>query len=203
MTLSAVVFDVGNVLYDWDPRYLYRKLTDDPAELERIVAIVRSDRWHWALDHGRCWADIEPGLLAEFPGDADHIRAWGTRFGESIGDPIPGVHEIVRDLADAGIAIFGITNFPHEFWTPFRTKEATLFDRFGDIIVSGEEGIAKPDPAIFRLALERFGLGAGEALFIDDLAANVAVAEEQGFVGHHFADAESVRAAMRDYGLLD
>ncbi len=202
MTVRAVVFDVGNVLYDWHPRYLYEKLIDDPGELERVVDVVMSDEWHWALDHGRTWADIEPGLIEKFPADADYIRAWGSRFGESIGDPVPGMHEIVGELDAAGVPIFGITNFPGEFWTPFRAKEAELFDRFGDIVVSGEEGIAKPDSAIFALALERFGLDHGEGVFLDDLETNAEASARNGFVGHHFRDAGTARADLAAHGLL-
>ncbi|NNC73606.1 MAG: HAD family phosphatase [Sphingomonadaceae bacterium] len=202
MAIRAVVFDVGNVLYDWHPRYLYEKLIDDPVELDRIVSVVMSNEWHWALDHGRVWADIEPDLIAKFPDDADYIRAWGSRFGESIGDPIPGMHEIVRELDAADVPIFGITNFPGEFWTPFRAKEAEIFDRFANIVVSGEEGIAKPDPAIFQLALKRFGLGPGEGLFLDDLASNAEASEREGFAGHHFRDAETAYADLVRRGLL-
>lgn len=203
MSVRAVVFDVGNVLYDWDPRYLYEKLIDDPAELERVVAVVRSNEWQWALDHGHVWADIEPQLIAKFPGDADYIRAWGSRFGESIGGPMPGMLETVRELDSAGVPIFGITNFPGEFWTPFRAKEAEIFDRFGDIVVSGEEGIAKPAPAIFQLALKRFALEPGEGLFLDDLPTNVEASERDGFVGHHFENAETFRVELARHGLLD
>lgn len=202
MAPTAVVFDVGNVLYDWDPRYLYRKLIHDPDELDRVVAVVRSDQWHWALDHGRVWDDIEGDLVARYPEDAAYIRAWGTRFHESIGDPIPGMHEIVRRLDARGVPIFGITNFPREFWAPFRVREAEIFDRFGDIVVSGEEGIAKPDPAIFRLALERFGLEPGDGLFLDDVAGNAEASAREGFVGHHFNDAPRFAAELERHGLL-
>ncbi len=202
MPVSAVVFDVGNVLYDWHPRYLYEKLIDDPAELDRMTGVVMSNEWHWALDHGRTWADIEPGLIGQYPGDADYIRAWGSRFQETIGGPISGMHEIVRALDMAGVPLFGITNFPGEFWDVFRKDQAALFDRFGDIVVSGHEGIAKPDPAIFRLALKRFGLTEGEGLFIDDLAANASASERDGFVGHHFRGAERLKTELEALGLL-
>lgn len=199
---SAVVFDVGNVLYRWHPRYLYEKLIDDSVELDRVCAIVMSDRWHWSLDKGRTFADIEPGLIEQFPGDAAYIRAWGTRFSESIDGPIEGMAAVVAELRAAGVPLYGITNFPGEFWTPFRVAETALFDRFSDIIVSGFEGIAKPDPAIFQLARERFALGEGEGLFIDDVEGNVRAAEAQGFAGHHFRDAEALRTALKGAGLL-
>lgn len=202
MSVTAVVFDVGNVLYHWHPRYLYEKLIDDPAELARIVDIVMSDQWHWQLDAGWKFADLAPGLIEKYPEDADYIRAWGARFHESIGAPIDGIEAIVSELYARDVPLYGITNFPGEFWPPFRRREAAMFDRFRDVIVSGVEGIAKPDPAIFRLARERFHLNAGEGLFIDDSAANTRASEEQGFVGHHFRGAGALAQTLRRHGLI-
>jgi len=199
---AAVVFDVGNVLYRWHPRYLYETLIDDSVELDRVCAIVMSDQWHWSLDKGRIFAEIAPGLIERFPRDADYIRAWGTRFSETIDGPIAGMAEIVAALQAGNVPIYAITNFPGEFWTPFRAAESALFDRFSDIIVSGFEGIAKPDPAIFRLARERFRLGEGEGLFIDDVVGNVRAAEAEGFAGHHFHDARTLRAALESLEIL-
>ena len=203
MAIDAVVFDVGNVLYHWHPRFLYEKLIDDPAELERVVDIVMSDQWHWQLDAGRTFADIEPVLLEQFPADADYIRAWGRRFHESIGPVIKGMDDLVSALENRGVPLFGITNFPGEFWTPFRATQGAMFDRFRDIIVSGIEGIAKPDPAIFQMARERFDLEEGQALFIDDIEVNIAAAVQKGFVGHHFRDAPTLARSLTEAGLLD
>lgn len=202
MPVRAVVFDVGNVLFHWHPRFLYEKLIDDPTELARIVDIVTSDQWHWQLDAGGKFAELEPGLIAQYPEDADYIRAWGERFQESIGPAIDGMAEIVATLDARGVPLFGITNFPGEFWPPFRKTEAELLDRFRDIIVSGIQGVAKPDPAIFRLARDRFGLEAGEGIFIDDVEANARAAAATGFVGHHFRDAPTLRAELAGYYLL-
>ena len=112
------------------------------------------------------------------------------------------MHEIVAELDTAGVALFAITNFSHEFFPPFRAANAALFDRFRDIVVSGDERLVKPDPAIFALALARFGLGAGEGLFGDDRAENVAAAEAAGFAGHVFRDAAALRADLVAGGLL-
>jgi 2-haloacid dehalogenase len=190
------------VLYDWHPRFLYEKLIDDPDELSRVIDIVLSDQWHWQLDAGRTFAEIEPQLVEQFPEDADYIRAWGARFQESIGPQIEGMAAIVDALEAVDVPIFGITNFPGEFWIPFRAREAALFDRFADIVVSGIEGIAKPDPAIFQLAQERFGRTAETMIFIDDLSQNVAAAEAAGFVGHQFRDAPALHAALSALGLI-
>jgi 2-haloacid dehalogenase len=116
--------------------------------------------------------------------------------------PIPGMTELVEALDAAGVPLFAITNFSGEFWPPFRTREAALFDRFRDIVVSGDERLMKPDPAIFALAMERFGLGAEEALFVDDREENVAAAEAAGLIGHHFIDAMTLRQGLERYNLI-
>jgi 2-haloacid dehalogenase len=200
--VRAVVFDVGNVLYDWHPRYLYARLIDDQAALELFLRDVVTFAWHHQHDEGRPFAETSAELSARFPEHRDLIAAWGPRFLESIGDPLPGVSEIVAELDAARVPLFAITNFSHEFWPPFRAREAALFDRFRDIVVSGAEKLAKPDPAIYRLALERFGLREGEALFIDDKADNIAAAEANGFAGHIFRDAPTLRAELVRLGLL-
>jgi len=111
--------------------------------------------------------------------------------------------EIVEELDAAGVPLFAITNFSGEFWTPFREREAAVFDRFRDVVVSGDEKLMKPDPAIYALALKRFGLAAGEALFVDDNAANVDAANRAGIHGVLFTDAAVFRAELVKFGLLD
>jgi 2-haloacid dehalogenase len=100
------------------------------------------------------------------------------------------------------VPLFAITNFSAEFWQPFRADHAALFDRFHDIVVSGEERLVKPDPAIFTLAMRRFGLVPGEALFVDDRPENIAAGEAAGLVGHRFRDAPTLRADLVRRGLL-
>ena len=131
------------------------------------------------------------------------IRLWGPRFSEQIPGPMPGMTELVEALDAASVPLFAITNFSGEFFAPFRAREAQLFDRFRDIVVSGDERLVKPDPAIFHLALRRFGLAPGEALFVDDNAANVAGAEAVGIRAHHFRDAATLRAELVALELLD
>jgi len=198
----AVVFDVGHVLYDWDPRYLYEKLIDDPVRLDWFLAHVVTRDWHFQHDEGRAFADTSAELIAAFPDEADLIRQWGPRFGETIPGPLPGMPEIVAALDAARVPLYAITNFSAEFWAPFRRQEAALFDRFRDILVSGEARLAKPDPAIFDLAIRRFGVDPGAALFIDDRADNVAAAEAAGFIGHLFEGAEGLRAQLAELGLV-
>ena len=199
---KAAVFDVGNVLYGWDPEaFLARQLPEDAARL-RFIEDVDLWAWHDALDGGRCFAEASRELSGRFPHYAHLIAAWGERFGETISDPVPGVHAIVEALDERGVPLFGITNFSADFWTPFERRERAFFGRFRDIVVSGREKLLKPDPAIYRLALRRFGLEPHEALFIDDRAINVEGAEAVGMHAFLFTDAEGLRARLEADGLL-
>ena len=199
---DAVIFDVGKVLFDWEPRYLYERLIGDDRALEAFLADVVTKDWHFQHDAGRPFAETSAELAALHPQHAALIAAWGPRFNETIGDPIPGMAEIVAELDAAGVPLFAITNFSGEFWRPFRDREAAIFDRFRDIVVSGDERLVKPDPAIYHLALDRFGLQPGEAVFIDDRADNVAAANDVGMHGLHFVDAPTLRGQLNALGLL-
>ena len=199
---TAVIFDVGNVLYGWDPdSFLVRQIADDEARL-RYIEDVDLWAWHDTLDGGRPFAEAAAELSEKFPDYAHLISAWGERFGETISDPVPGVHAIVTELDARGVPLFGITNFSADFWAPFRQREEAFFSRFRDIVVSGEEKLLKPDPAIYYLALDRFGLKPGEALFIDDRIINVEGAQAVGMHAHLFTDAEDLRARLKREGLL-
>lgn len=200
-TITTAVFDIGNVLYRWDPRFLYERLIDDAAALDAFLATVVTHEWHFQHDAGRPLAPMVAELKAAHPQHAALIDAYVPRWLETIPGPVPGSIELVERLADADVPIYGITNFGTEFWDMFRPT-APIFDRFRDIIVSGEHGMIKPDPAIFRLALDRFGLAGPEALFIDDRPDNVRAAESCGFAGHHFRDAATLEAELDRHGLL-
>ena len=115
---------------------------------------------------------------------------------------MPGMEALVQRLHARGVPLFAITNFSEEFWLPFRAA-TPLFDLFRDVIVSGTERLVKPDAAIYQLALRRFGLAPGQAIFIDDRADNVAGAVANGFVGHHFAGHDGLAAELVRLGLLD
>ncbi|KQT32342.1 hydrolase [Sphingomonas sp. Leaf412] len=202
MPVTSVIFDVGHVLYDWDPRVLYERLFDDERALDAFLRDVATREWHFQHDAGRPFAETSAELSALHPQHADMIALWGPRFSEQIPGPIPGMVDLVADLDAAGVPLFAITNFSGEFFAPFRAQEAAVFDRFRDIVVSGDEKMVKPDPAIFHLALRRFGVAAGETLFVDDNAANVAGAESVGIRAHLFRDAATLRTDLATLGLL-
>ncbi len=197
----AVVWDVGHVLFDWDPRYLYEKLIADPAELDWFLSHVVTKAWHFQSDAGRPIAVMIAELTARFPAYADLIAAYLPRWLETIPGSIPGMLDLVADLDAAGVPQFAITNFGAEFWAMFRPT-APVFDCFRDIIVSGVEKITKPHPEIYALALARFGLAPGEGVFIDDRDDNVAGADAAGLVGHAFVDAANTRVWLHRHHLL-
>ncbi len=202
VTVSAVVFDVGKVLVEFDPRFLYDKLIPDAGERAAFLRNVVTPAWHFQHDAGRPFAETSAELSAAFPQYRTLIEAWGPRFNEAVPHLIPGMANLVGELAEAGVPIFGITNFSGEFWPPFVRREARLFDSFRDVVVSGDEKLTKPDPAIYQLARRRFGLADGEGLFVDDKRENVVAAEANGFAGHDFIDAPTLRADLVAHGLL-
>lgn len=199
--IQAVVFDVGRVLIEWDLRLLLRKLYDEPGEAEWVFAHVVSEAWHAQHDAGCDLADMVDRRMREFPEHAAAIHAYATRFGESIPGPVPGTPALVERLAAADVPLFAITNFAESFWAEFRAREP-LFDHFRDIVVSGVEKLAKPDPAIYRLAERRFGLPASAMLFIDDSLPNIGAARALGWHVHHFQGAEALEQDLRARGLL-
>lgn len=196
-----MIFDVGNVLYQWDLRCLFEKLIDDEQELDWFLSNVVTPEWHFQHDAGRPLADMVPERIAKFPQYADHIAAYATRFVETIPGPVTGSLEIVEKLVGNGVSIFGITNFGSEFWAQFRPT-VSIFNHFTDIVVSGDEKLVKPDQAIYELALQRFDRKAGQCIFVDDRLENVEGGEKVGIAGHHFKDAATLEAQLLDLGLL-
>ncbi|MGB3722197.1 MAG: HAD family phosphatase [Pacificimonas sp.] len=198
--ISAVVFDVGHVLYDWDIRYLYAKLIPDGERLDWFLSHVVTQQWHHQHDEGRPFVETGPELIAQFPEERALIEIYGPRWLETIGPPIPGMIELATSLADQGIPLFGITNFSDEFWRMFRPT-APVFGRFQNIIVSGTEKLVKPDPEIYRLAIRRFAIDPARSLFIDNRLENVEAARAEGFLGHHFLNREILAIELRKLGV--
>lgn len=199
--VRAVIFDYGNVLVGWSPRTLYAGLIPEPDRLERFLRDVCPLSWHRLHDSGVPMGVTIPRRQAEFPEFADEIAAWKTRFGEMITGPIAGTVALARRLKTAGVPMAVLTNMPSEMvetcFGPFGLKP--LFDA---IVVSGDEGCAKPDPAIYRLALERLGGLAPEAvLFVDDMPDNIEAARALGFEVHLFEEPDGLARRMRALGL--
>jgi len=198
---KAVVFDVGRVLFQWQLAALFAKLIDDQEELDWFLANVVTEEWHFEHDRGRSLADMVPERIALFPQYEAHIRAYATRFNETVPGPIDGSHALVERLAARGVPLFCLTNFGDEFWQAFRPAQL-IFDLFEDIVVSGVEKVAKPEARIYAIVEERSGRSGAELFFTDDNPANIAAAKARGWDAHLFTDARSLEAQLEAADLL-
>jgi 2-haloacid dehalogenase len=199
--IEAVVFDVGNVLVRWDRRLPFVNCFDDPAEFDHFMDEVIPLSWHAEHDAGRPAAELVAERSALFPHYAPLIHDWFARFNESIPGPVEGSPELVEELHSAGLPLYAITNFGADTWAGFRPV-FPLAERFHDIVVSGVEKLAKPDPAIYALAAVRFGHAPEAMLFIDDSLLNVESARECGWHALHFVDSQGLRFELMERGLL-
>ncbi|MBV9604785.1 MAG: HAD family phosphatase [Solirubrobacterales bacterium] len=198
----AVVFDLGGVLLDWNPRYLYRKLFEDDAEMDWFLDEVCTMEWHHAHDLGVAPEETVPPLIEAHPRYAEFIRAWTERSEEMVGGPIKESVEILRELKDAAVPVYALTNM--ETWTyPGRRERYPFLGWFDGTVVSGFEGVAKPDPRVFELLLDRFGLSAASTLFIDDSSRNVAAARGVGIQAIEFESPAELRRRLVAAGLLN
>lgn len=199
--IDCVVFDIGNVLVRWDIRALYEKLIPDPAELDWFLREVVTLDWHTQHDAGRPMDDTIAELSARYPDHAGLIAAFKPRWGETLLGPIEGTVALLERLDAAGVPLFALTNYSAETFPAFR-RDYPFAARFQDILVSGEHGLVKPDPAIYALAERRFGLTVERCLFIDDRPANVAAAQARGWQAVCFTDPARLEQDLIGYGLL-
>lgn len=199
--IQAVVFDVGRVIVEWDLRHLIDRLVGDPAEAAWVHAHVLTERWHFQHDAGRPLKDMVAERKSLFPRYADVIDHYAANFTDSIPGRVPGTHALIDRLAARDVPLFAITNFGAEFWQQFLPTEPVLA-HMRDIVVSGDERVAKPEPHIFRIARKRFGYEPQHMLFIDDNADNIAGAAALGWQVHHFAEAAELERDLAERGLI-
>ena len=198
---KAVLWDFGNVIVRWDSRTLYSKIFADPVERDRFLAEVCTIDWHVETDRGLPFAENIERLVAVHPHYEAEIRAWHERWDEMFSGPIPETEAAIEALHARGVPQYGLSNISTE------TIDSTLamspaFARLADFVASGRERLLKPDPAIYRVCCERFGLDPQDFLFVDDSARNIAGAAALGFDVHHFTDPAALRPALEARGLL-
>ena len=199
---SVAIFDLGGVLLDWNPRHLYRKLfAGDEAAMEAFLTNVCTTQWNERQDAGRTFAEATQALMPEHADKRELIEAFGARFGEMIPGAIDGTVAILGELHARRVPIYAITNWSAETFPPQR-KRFPFLANFHDIVVSGIEGVIKPDPRIFRILLERNRVSPHDAVFIDDVPANAAAAAALGIHGIHFRSPEQLRRELTACGLL-
>ena len=201
LQVEAVVFDVGGVLLDWDPRHLYRKLFADEAEMELFLAEICSPAWHAAHDRGVSTAASCAELASRHPQFSDLIWAWSTRSEEMIGGVDTGSVEILRAVREIGLPCYALTNMEAETY-PLRLARFAFLGWFEGTVVSGREGVAKPDAAIFMRLLDRFGLKPRTTLMIDDTKENVEAASKLGIQTALFLSSCQLRADLEASGVL-
>lgn len=198
---THVVFDLGGVLIDWDPRHLYRDLIPDEAEREHFLSEVCGPDWNVEQDAGRPIAEANADAIARYPDKRDLIEAYYGRFDAMMKGAIEGTVALLEELHDRGTPLYALTNWSAETFHHGERRFAFL-KRFEGILVSGRERLRKPDPALFRLLCERFALEPAACVFIDDSARNVESATRLGFHAHHFTGSDRLRAALVGHGLL-
>lgn len=201
--IDTVLFDLGGVLIDWDPRRLYRKLfVDDPAEMERFLTEICSPLWNHRLDAGRRFDDAIAELVAKHPDQAALITAYRDRWAEMLGGDIGPSVALLQRLREGGrVRLCALTNWSAETF-PIAREKYPFLGWFDQIVVSGEEGLAKPDPRLFERSIVKLGLVPETTLFIDDNEANIRQGREFGFHCHHYRDPARLAAQITAFGLL-
>ena len=199
--IEAVVFDIGGVLLDWNPRYLYRQLFEDEEEMERFLAEICTLEWHEAHDRGKPFDVSCAELAAQHPEYAEQIRAWGQRSEEMVAGPLEGTVEILRRLKADGLLCYALTNMETETF-PLRVERFPFMSWFDGVVVSAFEGVIKPDPEIFRRLIERFNLNPEATLFVDDAQRNVDAARQFGIQAVLFRSPREFERLLSELGLL-
>lgn len=196
---DTVVFDLGNVLLDWDRRYLFSKIFNDEAELDHFLGVVCSMEWHRGLDIGRPWTELAADARSRGSRYTDAIEAYRARWQETISGPIAGTVAILEELAAERVPLYAISNFAGDLYRATAPRFPFL-GLFRGVVISGDERLLKPDPAIYHRLADLHGVDLGRCVFIDDSLPNVAGAEDVGMHAIHFTTPEALRSELRRLG---
>ncbi len=198
---EAVVFDIGNVLIQWDPHPAVAADVGN-AEAERFLTAddFSFATWNHQQDAGRSLEEAEAEIAASWPHWLPHARSYHRHFDRSLLGPIDGAVAVLRELHRSGVPVFALTNFSAEFF-PLAQHRFDFLGLFADIVVSGAEGTAKPAAEIFTILQHRIGRPAERCVFFDDTAANVSAARATGFDAFVFTDGDGLRQQLRARGL--
>lgn len=202
MAARIALFDLGGVLLDWSPERLYSGLFNDPAECAYFLNHVCTPQWHEAHDRGVSFQENAASLIERFPAYESQIRDWHRRWADMFDGYVRGTERLIELLRGRDVPLYGLSNMPAEIW-PMMLDMFPLLTRFRDIVVSGQTGLVKPDPAIFHLARSRMGdPDPADVLFIDDIPRNIATAEALGYQGHLFRNAAGLEQELIRQGLI-
>jgi len=198
---TTVIFDLGGVLIDWDPRHLYRGLFADETSMEAFLAEITTPAWNTQQDAGRPWADAIAVLVERHPEQRELIEAFHRRWPEMLAGPIDGTVAILQQLRDAGVPLYALSNWSAETF-PIARGRFPFLDWFAGIVISGEVGSVKPDAEIFEHLADLYALDPRMTVFIDDSPGNVEAAGRLGFIALRFVDAPALRRDLVRLGLL-
>ncbi len=201
MSVDTVVFDLGGVLIDWSPYHLYRKLFDSDEEIARFLDEIDLYTWLHGIDADKPFQQGVRDLAARVPHHGDKIEAYWHRWSETINGTLDDSLAVLAELKAGQVPLFVISNWSSETWH-HATDRFDFLDWFDGLVISGLEGVAKPDAGIFHIACERHDITPERAVFIDDRAENVDSARDLGFHGIHFTDAAALRREFVTLGLL-
>lgn len=193
--IKNVIFDLGGVLLDWSPEYVYKDYFASEERKRYFYDVVCSSEWNNKLDEGRSFDEAVAERQKAFPEFAEAIAMWRDRWCDMLRCEIPGTAQVLRDLKAAGYHVFALTNWSAETFG-YALSHYEFFKEFEGIVVSGEEKITKPDPRLYKVLLERYSLVPEESLFIDDRPSNVDVAVSLGIHGIVFTSADELRKSL-------
>ncbi len=199
--MKDIIFDLGGVLIDWNPRNLYKKIFASTEEMEWFLNTVCTTQWNTQQDAGRPFAKGLAVIKEKYPKYAAQIDDYFNRWDEMLGGPVKSAVAVLKDLKDKGYPLYALTNWSAETFPIARAKYDFL-NWFDGIVVSGEERLVKPDPAIYARLLKRYQLHSSNCLFIDDNAANVSEAAHLGFETILFTGGDALRAELIRRGIL-
>lgn len=201
-TIETVIFDLGGVLVDWNPKYLYRKIFDDEATVEYFLKEVCTSDWNEQQDAGRPLAEATRILVDKHPDYETEIRAYYGRWEEMLGGAIHETVDILKQIhAQQKHRLYALTNWSHETF-PIAIERYDFLQLFEGILVSGQEKLKKPDPRIYQLIMDRYKIKPEGAIFIDDNTKNVAAAKAQGIEAIHFKSPGQLRSALTEKKIL-
>lgn len=192
MAIKNVIFDFGNVLVAWEPRHLYRKYFKTEAEVDYFLRNICTEEWNTDLDRGEPFEKLIQERIAKFPEFEEPIRFFKDRWEEMIYCAKDETVEFIFELKAGGYRLYGLSNWSAETF-PIALKKYQFFELFDGIVISGQEGVVKPNAEIYRILLDRYGLKAGESVFIDDKEINVKAGEALGIKGIVFDKIENVK----------
>ena len=198
--MTAIVFDVGNVLVRWDPHQAFLPDLGDRAAVDQFLARTDFFARNLRADCGERFADLAAELAD--PADANVFAAYVDRYAKTIAEPIEGTWALMDRLRAKGHAIHAITNWSAETWPIGVATHPRLGTSFGVTIVSGRERLLKPEARIFALLCDRAGVAPADCLFIDDSEKNVLGARTAGMDGVHFTQPDALEAELAQRGLL-